>query len=112
MSPSVNSNATLYNIGNYGWVGETFYPGLGIDVGHLSFMSSGTMVGVFYGGVTGAGSSYNVSGTYTVNSNCTLTMNFSGGYTYQGVVQSSGNEVFSTTTSPTGTNLILYLNKE
>jgi len=106
------SNATLYNIGNYGWASESFYPAIGIDVGYISFTSSGTLAGVIYGGTTGSGSSYNIAGTYAVISNCTLSVNFSGGSTAEGIIVSNGKEVILTQSSPSGTNEIMDLKTE
>jgi hypothetical protein len=106
------SDATVYNIENYGVVSQTLYPALGNTTGYLSFAPTGNMAGVISGGTTGSYTSWNISGTYTVNSNCTLTLSFSSGYTWEGVVQSSGDQIFLVQGSPTGDNVIFVLTKE
>lgn len=106
------SNATLYNNGTFGWAEQAVYPYPGTVVGYITFQSSGSFQGVTYGGTNGGGTTYDISGTYSVNSNCTLTLDFASGINAQGVVVSSGKEVFLNQTSPTGTNLIIDLKKE
>jgi hypothetical protein len=106
------SNATLYSIGSYGYAGEEFYPSAGTDVGYITFTSSGGFAGVIYGSVNGSGSYINISGTYSVNSNCTLDLSYSGGVNTQGTIVSSGNEVFMNQTSPTGATILVDLKKE
>ncbi len=102
------SNATLYDIGTYGWAGEDVYPP-GIAVGYITFLSSGSFLGSIYGGTNGSGATSNLSGTYTVNSNCTMTASFSSGIKVQGTVVSGGQEVLLDQTSPAGVNLIVDL---
>lgn len=106
------SAGTLYNNVTYGYYGKVLYPSFGTTVGYITFTSSGAFAGVIVGGSGGNVSTFDISGTYTVNSNCTVTLTYSNNTVNQGMIVSSGGEVFLVQTSPSGTNTLVDLKKE
>jgi hypothetical protein len=105
------SNATLYNMngnGTYTWSESYTYPYGGAFVGMVTFLSNGTWTAAIYGGFKGAESLQDISGTYSVNSNCTVTLTWPSGFDVLGDIVSSGNEVFLDT-AYSGNTCFLYL---
>jgi hypothetical protein len=105
------SNATLYSVGTYGYFSDIVYTNFGFTVAYITFLSSGSILGVINGGTAGRDSTIDFSGTYSVNSNCTLTVGFSSGNQTQGIIVSGGNEVWLDQTNG-GVTIFFDLKKE
>lgn len=92
----------------YSYDSQEIYPSKGDDVGYVTFSENGDAGGQISGGVNGNNNTINLrTGSYTVSSDCTMSMTFS--TSSWGIVDFGGYEAYLVQISPTGVNLLIHL---
>lgn len=97
----------------YSYDSDEVYPATGGDVGYITFSVSGssyTFNGEIYGGLSGSNSYHSFSGTYSVATNCTVTLtDTTDSITLWGVAGTFSADTYLIQASPTGVNDLVDL---
>jgi hypothetical protein len=102
LSSTASSTCSLATVtGSYGLVGSGTYFGEPATVtGIVTTNGAGNFVYGAIQNVNGTVSSFTITGTYTLNANCSATITFVNGETFSAVVVSDGSEIDFQSTTP------------